>query len=67
MAADMVVFDPETVGARMPEVVHDLPAGAKRLKQTAEGIRHTIVGGEVLLTNNEHTGATPGQLLRMKG
>jgi N-acyl-D-aspartate/D-glutamate deacylase len=67
MAADMVVFDPATVGARMPEVVHDLPAGAKRLKQTAEGIRHTIVGGEVLLTNNEHTGATPGRLLRMKG
>jgi N-acyl-D-amino-acid deacylase len=64
LAADLVVFDPNTVGARMPEVVHDLPAGAKRLKQTAEGIRHTIVGGEILLTDNEHTGATPGRLLR---
>ena len=65
MAADLVVFDPDTIGARMPEVVHDLPAGAKRLKQTAEGMRHTIVGGEILLTDNEHTGATPGRLLRV--
>ena len=65
MAADLVVFDPDTVGARMPEVVHDLPAGGKRLKQTADGIRHTIVGGEIMLTENEPTGATPGKLLRV--
>lgn len=64
MAADLVVFDEATVGARMPEIKHDLPAGAKRLKQTADGIMHTIVNGDVLLTNNEHTGAVPGQLLR---
>ncbi|MCY3639915.1 MAG: amidohydrolase family protein, partial [Gammaproteobacteria bacterium] len=64
MAADLVVFDPDTIGPRLPEVAHDLPAGAKRLKQTADGIRHTVVNGEVLLTDNEHTGATPGRLLR---
>jgi N-acyl-D-amino-acid deacylase len=64
LAADLVVFDPDTVGAALPEVVHDLPAGAKRLKQTATGIRHTIVNGTVLLTDNEPTGATPGRLLR---
>ncbi len=64
MAADLVVFDPDTVGARLPEVVHDLPAGAKRLKQTADGIAHTIVNGEVLLSDNEHSGALPGRLLR---
>lgn len=64
LAADLVVFDPATIGARLPEVVHDLPAGAKRLKQTATGIRHTIVNGEVLLTDNVPTGATPGRLLR---
>jgi len=64
MAADVLVFDPDTVGARMPEILHDLPAGAKRLKQTADGILHTIVNGEILLTNNEHSGAEPGQLLR---
>jgi N-acyl-D-aspartate/D-glutamate deacylase len=64
MAADLVVFDPKTIGARMPDVVHDLPAGAKRLKQTADGILNTVVNGEILLTNNEHSGAVPGQLLR---
>ena len=64
MAADLVVFNPDTIGPRLPEVAHDLPAGAKRLKQTADGIKHTVVNGEVLLTGNEHTGATPGRLLR---
>jgi N-acyl-D-aspartate/D-glutamate deacylase len=64
LAADLVIFDPDTVGARLPEVVHDLPAGAKRLKQTATGIRHTIVNGQVLLTDNVPTGAVPGKLLR---
>jgi len=64
MAADMVVFDPDTVGPKLPEVVHDLPAGAQRLKQTADGILNTVVNGEILLTNNEYTGAEPGRLLR---
>ncbi|HEY6599097.1 MAG TPA: amidohydrolase family protein, partial [Pseudomonadales bacterium] len=64
MAADLAVFDPDTVAPRMPDVVHDLPAGAKRLKQTADGMLATIVGGEILLSNNEHTGALPGRLIR---
>ena len=64
MAADVAVFDPATIAANMPTVVHDLPAGAKRFKQTATGIRATVVNGEVLLKDNEPTGATPGQLLR---
>jgi N-acyl-D-aspartate/D-glutamate deacylase len=64
MAADLVVFDADTIGAKMPEVVHDLPSGAKRLKQTADGILNTVVNGEILLTNNDHSGAVPGRLLR---
>jgi N-acyl-D-aspartate/D-glutamate deacylase len=64
MAADLVVFDPETIGARMPEVVTDQPAGARRLKQTADGVRATVVNGQVLLRDNVHTGALPGRLLR---
>lgn len=63
-AADVVVFDPETVAPLMPEVVCDLPAGARRLKQKAAGILATVVNGEVVLRNNEHTGAYPGQLIR---
>ncbi|MDE0419554.1 MAG: amidohydrolase family protein [Gammaproteobacteria bacterium] len=64
MAADVAVFDPETIAPNMPEIVHDLPAGAKRFKQTARGILATVVNGEVLLRSNEPTGATPGRLLR---
>ena len=64
MAADMMVFDPDTIAAEMPEVVHDLPAGAKRLIQKTRGIAATVVNGEVLLRDGKHTGALPGRLLR---
>jgi N-acyl-D-aspartate/D-glutamate deacylase len=64
MAADFVVFDPETIAAEMPEVVDDLPAGARRLVQKTRGIAATIVNGEVLLRDGKHTGAFPGRLLR---
>ena len=64
MNADLLVFDPDTVAPAMPEVVNDLPAGAKRLKQVAKGIKNTIVNGEVFLEDNEHTGATAGRLFR---
>jgi N-acyl-D-aspartate/D-glutamate deacylase len=65
LVADLVVFDPDRVGARLPEVVYDLPSGARRLKQTAEGMKYTVVNGQVLLEDNQHTGATPGRLLRV--
>ena len=64
MVADAVVFDPDAIAPRMPEVVDDLPAGARRLKQTADGIAATLVAGEIVLRDNEHTGALPGRLLR---
>jgi len=64
MAADLLVFDPETVGAEMPEVVHDLPAGARRLVQRARGIAATVVNGDIVLRDGKPTGALPGQLLR---
>jgi N-acyl-D-aspartate/D-glutamate deacylase len=64
MAADFVVFDPDTIAAEMPEVAHDLPAGAKRLTQRCRGIAATVVNGQVLLRDGKHTGALPGQLLR---
>jgi N-acyl-D-amino-acid deacylase len=63
-AADLVVFDPDTVGAEMPEVVNDLPAGACRLIQRARGFSATVVNGETVLRDGKHTGALPGRLLR---
>jgi len=62
--ADVVIFDADKVAPQMPFLANDLPAGARRLKQKADGVLATIVNGEVLLRNNEHTGALPGRLLR---
>jgi N-acyl-D-aspartate/D-glutamate deacylase len=64
MAADFVVFDPDTIAAEMPEVVDDLPAGARRLVQRTRGVAATVVNGEVLLREGKPTGALPGRLLR---
>ncbi len=64
MAADLVVFDPDTVGPEMPEVVNDLPAGARRLVQRARGFAATVVNGELVLRDGKPTGALPGHLLR---
>lgn len=64
LAADLVVFDPDTIAAEMPEVVDDLPAGARRIVQRTRGIAATVVNGEVLLRDGKHTGALPGHLLR---
>lgn len=66
MAADIAVFDADTINARMPEVVTDLPAGAKRLKQKCDGMKATVVNGQVLLRDNEPTGNLPGKLLRKR-
>ena len=64
MAADLNVFDPDTVAPSMPEVATDLPGGARRLRQGATGFKATVVAGRVVLVDGESTGAFPGRLLR---
>ena len=64
LAADIIVFDPDRVAPEMPEVVNDLPAGARRLRQKATGFRASIVNGQVALRDGEATGAFSGRLLR---
>jgi len=64
LAADLLVFDAERIAPEMPEVVHDLPAGARRLVQRARGISATVVNGEIVLRDGKPTGALPGHLLR---
>jgi N-acyl-D-aspartate/D-glutamate deacylase len=66
-AADLVVFDPERVAPRVPEVAHDLPGGARRLIQRADGFRASVVNGRVLLRDGEPTGELPGRVLRAGG
>jgi N-acyl-D-amino-acid deacylase len=65
MAADITIFDFDTIGSpERPEVRNDLPGGARRLVTTAEGIKYTIVNGQVLFEGIRHTGALPGRVLR---
>jgi N-acyl-D-aspartate/D-glutamate deacylase len=66
MAADLMVFDPETVGPLEPDESPDLPGGATRRRQLAQGIEWTVVNGQVLLEEGEHTGAYPGKVARSK-
>ena len=64
LAADLVVFDPDTIAAAEPEPTWDLPKGAMRIKELAHGIDYTVVNGQVLMEGGEHTGAYPGRVLR---
>src|SRR5215469_684725 len=64
MAADIVIFEPDTVRPMPESVVHDFPAGGWRVKEPAAGIHYTIVNGDVLMEEGEHTGALPGRVLR---
>jgi len=64
MLADLNVIDHEHLTLRPPEIVHDLPAGGKRLVQKAEGYTATIKRGQVIYRDGEPTGALPGQLIR---
>ncbi len=66
-AADLVLFDAATVRPAMPTVESDLPGGARRLVQKAEGIAATIVNGQVAFENGVSTGAWAGQLLKGGG
>ena len=63
MAADLVVFDPETVKPVAEDVVHDFPSDGWRMRELAEGIHYTVVNGEVLLEKGMHTGNLPGRVL----
>lgn len=63
MAADLLLFDPQEIRECEPEMVNDLPGGERRLIQKALGVKMTLVNGEVLTENAEHTGTLPGQVL----
>ncbi len=65
LAADLAIFDLATVGsAKRGEMRTDLPGGGRRLVMPAKGVEYSVVNGEVLFANGEHTGALPGTVLR---
>lgn len=63
-AADLVLFDPETVGYCDERTRTDLPGGAWRLYAESTGIHHVWVNGVPVVTDGVLTGASPGSLLR---
>ncbi len=62
--ADLNVVDAAAMRLHRPVVVNDLPAGGRRLDQTADGYVATIVAGEVIAEHGVPTDARPGKLVR---
>ena len=62
--ADVAIFDADNIAPLMPTVANDLPLNGVRIRQGATGIDATVVNGEVLMRDGQHTGALPGRLLR---
>jgi N-acyl-D-aspartate/D-glutamate deacylase len=62
--ADINIIDLDSLGAQPPRIVRDLPAGGRRLMQTATGYRQTIKRGVKTFADGEHLGTLPGRLVR---
>jgi N-acyl-D-aspartate/D-glutamate deacylase len=64
MRADIVLFDPSTIGAGPATAVRDLPGGAVRMTAAPTGITNVWVNGVLTARDGDATGATPGSVLR---
>ena len=62
--ADLNVVDHDGMRLHKPTIVHDLPAGGRRLLQRADGWLHTVVAGQETYRDGEATDALPGRLVR---
>ena len=62
--ADLVLFDPDEVGAKPVRKVADLPAGAERLYAGSTGVRRVLVGGTTTVVDGEANDRRAGTLLR---
>ena len=62
--ADINVIDYAKLGTRHAEYVNDFPHGGGRFVVKSTGYEATLVAGEVVVRNCEHTGHRPGQVLR---
>jgi N-acyl-D-amino-acid deacylase len=62
--ADLNVIDLEHLECSSPEIAADLPAGGRRLLQSARGYKWTIKRGTVTFDDGAPTGELPGTLIR---
>jgi N-acyl-D-amino-acid deacylase len=61
--ADVVVFDPATIGPGKREKLYDLPSGGKRIVVHSTGIDYTIVNGVTAYAGGKLTGKNAGRVL----
>jgi N-acyl-D-aspartate/D-glutamate deacylase len=64
MKADINLIDFTRLKLNQPFMANDLPTGAERLMQTAEGYVATYLSGEAVQRDGKETGARPGKLVR---
>ncbi|MDB5447784.1 MAG: hypothetical protein JWQ97_3101 [Phenylobacterium sp.] len=62
--ADVNIIDMARLRLHAPDVVYDLPAGGRRLRQGADGYAVTVKNGQVTYRDGQPTGALPGGLVR---
>jgi N-acyl-D-amino-acid deacylase len=62
--ADINLIDLKALRLHAPQVVYDLPAKGRRIRQAADGYRYTIVSGEITYRDGIATNALPGRLIR---
>jgi N-acyl-D-amino-acid deacylase len=61
--ADIMIFDPETIGPWKKEFAHDLPGGVGRVKAWGKGIKATIVNGQPIVLDGKLLDALPGHVV----
>lgn len=66
MKADLNLIDFDALAIGLPQMQHDLPAGGRRLLQSAQGYRATLVSGQVTYRDGVPTSALPGKLVRRR-
>ena len=64
MKADLNVIDFDRLGFTRATMAHDLPTGARRLVQQAQGYEMTVANGVPIVEHDAFTGALPGRLVR---
>jgi len=62
--ADVVVFDPETIGSENAHMVADLPGNCERLTADSYGIERVLVNGKAVIVDGQPTGVTSGTVLK---
>ena len=66
-AADLVIFDPETVGPLALQTLDDIPGGGTRMTKGARAIDWVVVNGSPVVEHGKPTGEVPGRVLGLPG